>query len=172
LQALPIRSQIGGTAYIAIRVKDGTTAAADVTTSGVFSATATNGAVIGWTTGALALQASSATVAGPADGTAQADELYVTQGTANEDKPLTTTVSIFFNGVLYGTRTITFTGAPTKISVVPELSSIGKTSSTNKYVLVYEITDAAGNKLTSAGAGGDGAAAFTTAASENNPTCN
>jgi hypothetical protein len=159
----------GGTAYIAIRVKDGTSSATDVTTTGVFSATATNGAVIGWTTGALALQASSATVSGPAAGTAQTDELYVTQGTANEDKPLTTSVSLFFNGALYGTRTITFTGAPTKISISPTLSSIGKTSTTNKYVLAYEITDAAGNALTSAGAGGNGEADFTTAASENNP---
>jgi len=159
----------GGTAYIAVRIKDGTVAANDVTTQGVFSATATNGAVIGWANTALALGASSATTAGPASGTAQTEELYVTQGTANEDKALATTVSIFFNGVLYGTRTITFTGAPTKISVSSALSSIGKTSSTNKYVLVYEITDAAGNLLTSAGAGSDGAAAFTTSASENNP---
>jgi hypothetical protein len=159
----------GGTAYVAVRIKDGTAAAADVTTQGVFSATATNGAVIGWATTALPLQASTATTAGPTSGTAQTEELYVVQGTANEDKPLTTTISVFFNGVLYGTRTISFTGAPTKISIVPALSSIGKTSTTNKYVLAYEITDAAGNKLTSGGAGSDGAAAFTTAASENNP---
>jgi hypothetical protein len=159
----------GGTAYVAVRIKDGTASATDVTTQGVFSATATNGAVIGWASTALALQASSATTAGPTSGTAQTEELYVVQGTANEDKPLTTTVSIFFNGVLYGTRTISFTGAPTKISIVPSLSSIGKTSTTNKYVLVYEITDAAGNKLTSEGAGSDGVAAFSTSASENNP---
>ena len=159
----------GGTAYVAVRIKDGTAAAADVTTQGVFSATATNGAVIGWSAAATALEASSATTSGPSSGTAQTNVLYVVQGTANEDKPLTTSVSIFFNGVLYGTRSITFTGAPTKISIVPSLSSIGKTSSTNKYVLAYEITDAAGNKLTSAGAGTDGAAAFTTAGSENNP---
>ena len=159
----------GGTANIAVRIKDGTVAASDVTTQGVFSATATNGAVIGWDAAALALQASTATTSGPASGNPQIEALSVIQGTANEDKPLTTTVSIFFNGVLYGTRTISFTGAPTKISIVPALSSIGKTSTTNKYVLVYEITDAAGNKLTSGGAGSDGAAAFSTAGSENNP---
>ena len=159
----------GGTANIAVRIKDGTVAAADVTTQGVFSATATNGAVIGWGAAALALQASTATTAGPTSGNPQIAALSVVQGTANEDKPLTTSVSIFFNGVLYGTRTISFTGEATKISIVPALSSIGKTSTTNKYVLAYEITDAAGNKLTSGGAGSDGAATFGTDASENNP---
>ena len=159
----------GGTAYIGVRVKDATTAAGAVTTQGVFSATATNGAVIGWDATGLALGASTATTAGPASGVAQTEKLLVTQGTANENKPVTTTVSIYFNSVLYGTRSITFTGKAASLVVLPAYSSIAKAGTTAKYALAYEIVDSAGNKLTSEGPGVDGSAAFSTSAGENNP---
>jgi hypothetical protein len=159
----------GGEAWVGVRIKDATTAANDVTTQGVFSATATNGAIIGWTDAQLLLDVSTATASGAATGTAQTALLQVAQGTANEDKPVVTTVSIFWNGVLYGTRSITFTGKATAVTIVPAYSSIAKSGTTAKYAMVYEITDAAGNKLTSEGPGVNGAYAFSNSTGENNP---
>ena len=147
----------GGQALIGVRILDGTAAAGAVTTQGVFSASATNGAVVGFDAAGLALQSSSATAAGPSTGSAQNATVYVIQGTANRNKPISTVVSVFFNGVLYGTRSITFTGAPTAITYLGASSSIAKSGDTGLSAIAYEITDAAGNKLTSDGAGITGA---------------
>ena len=147
----------GGQALIGMRIKDGTTAAGDVTTQGIFSASATNGAIVGYDAAGLALESSSATTAGPTSGTAQTASVYVKQGTANKNKPVNTVVSVYFNGVLYGTRSITFTGAPTAITHLPAYSSIALAEGTGLAAVAYEITDAAGNLLTSDGAGITGA---------------
>jgi hypothetical protein len=147
----------GGQALIGMRIKDGTSSANDVTTQGIFSASATAGAIVGFDAAGLALESSSATVAGPTSGTAQTASVYVKQGTANKNKPVSTVVSVYFNGVLYGTRSITFTGAPTTISYLPAYSSIAKAADTGLAAIAYEITDAAGNSLTSDGAGITGA---------------
>ena len=147
----------GGQALIGVRILDGTAAAGAVTAQGVFSASATNGAVVGFDAAGLALQSSSSTSAGPSTGSAQNATVYVIQGTANRNKPISTVVSVFFNGVLYGTRSITFTGAPTAIAYLGASSSIAKSADTGLSAIAYEITDAAGNKLTSDGAGITGA---------------
>jgi hypothetical protein len=154
-----------GSGFVTVQIKDGTLAASAVTTQGVFSASATNGAVIGWADAALALQSSSATTAGPTSGTAQTATLRVVQGTANKDKPITTVVSVYFNGVLYGTRTLNFMGKATKISIDAASSSVSKATVEGTAAGVYEIEDAAGNKLTSGGSGVSG----TTATADNNP---
>jgi hypothetical protein len=63
---------------------------------------------------------------------------------------------LYYNGVLYGTRTINFTGKATKIEISAADSVVGKSDTTAKTSMAtgaYEITDAAGNKLTSAGPG-------------------
>ena len=147
----------GGQALIGMRILDGTAAAGAVTTQGIFSASATNGAIVGFDAAGLALESSSATTAGPTSGTAQTASVYVKQGTANKNKPVSTVVSVYFNGVLYGTRSITFTGAPTAITYLPAFSSIALAEGTGLAAVAYEITDAAGNKLTSDGAGITGA---------------
>ena len=141
----------GGIAWIGIRVRDAV-GPSNVTTQGIFSATATNGAVISFSDSS-ALQSSSATAAGPATGNAQFENLSVYQGLANKDKPLTTVVSVYFNGVLYGTRTIDFTGKATKLVIDSANAGVGKAANANALVASFEITDAAGNKLTSAGPG-------------------
>ena len=133
---------------------DGASTPAVVTSAGIFGATATNGAVVSWS-GSSALQASSDSEAVAAG--SQFNRLTVWQGTANADKPMSTTVTVTYNGVVYGTRTITWTGKAAKLSILPEYSSIGKAGVTAKYVLAYEITDAAGNALTSSGPGITGA---------------
>jgi hypothetical protein len=147
----------GGQALIGMRIKDGTSSANDVTTQGIFSASATAGAIVGYDAAGLALESSSTTKAGPTTGTAQTATVFVKQGAANKNKPVSTVVSVYFNGVLYGTRSITFTGAATTISYLPAYSSIAKAEDTGAAAIAYEITDAAGNLLTSDGAGITGA---------------
>jgi hypothetical protein len=142
----------GGTGRVAMRVMDGATTPAVITTAGVFSASATNGAVIGWDTTALALQSSSATEAVSAG--AQANVLYVTQGLANKDKPMSTVVTLYYNGVEYGKRTITFTGKASKLVINADSSSAAKSNNaTNLLAGSYSILDAAGNDLTADGEG-------------------
>ena len=149
----------GGQALIGIRVKDGTSSATDVTTQGIFSASATAGAIVGFDSAGLALESSSSTTAGPASGSVQNVTVYVKQGTANKNKSVSTVVSVYFNGVLYGTRSILFTGAATTITHLPAYSSIALAEGTGLAAVAYEITDAANNKLTSDGAGITGASA-------------
>jgi hypothetical protein len=149
----------GGQALIGIRVKDGTSSATDVTTQGIFSASATAGAIVGFDAAGLALESSSSTTAGPTTGSVQNVTVYVKQGTANKNKSVSTVVSVYFNGVLYGTRSILFTGAATAITYLPAYSSIALAEGTGTAAVAYEITDAAGNLLTSDGAGITGAAA-------------
>jgi len=153
----------GGIAHIGVRIRDVTSAKNNVTTQGVFSASATNGAIVSIavtdadSTG-LALESSSATAVGPATGSIQQARIYVKQGTANKDKALDTVVSVYFNGVLYGTRSIKFTGKATKIAISAADSVTSKAASTGLGAVVYEITDAAGNLLTTTGTGVSGAA--------------
>jgi hypothetical protein len=145
----------GGTGWIAVTVKDGSAAKTTLTANGIFGATATNGAVISWSNDS-SLQSSSAFVE-----TAGSASLSVFQGDANEDKPMSTVVTVTYNGAVVGSRTINFTGKPTAIAVNAALSGTGKKSAASAIIGTYEITDAAGNKLTSEGEGvvGDGAAA-------------
>jgi hypothetical protein len=146
----------GGAGYVDIVVKDGTTAATTLNSSaaGIFTASATNGAVLYWTSGtgttSATNQASSATVTQTGE---KFNRLVVTQGLANKDKPMSTVVSMYYNGVLYGTRTINFTGKATKIEISAADSVVGKAGVNSMATGVYEITDAAGNKLTSVGPG-------------------
>jgi len=144
----------GGKAYIDVRIMDGAPTPAIVTTAGVFGASATNGAVVSWDT-SDSLQASSASEAVAAGN--QFNRLTVWQGTANANKPMSTVVTITYNGVEYGKRTISWTGKATKISILPAYSSIGKAGVTAKYALAYAITDSAGNDLTGTGPGITGA---------------
>jgi hypothetical protein len=66
---------------------------------------------------------------------------------------MSTVVTVTYNGVVIGTRTINFTGSPAAIAINPALSGTGKKSAASSIIGTYEITDTAGNKLTSEGAG-------------------
>jgi hypothetical protein len=147
----------GGTGFIDFVVKDGTTAATTLnsTATGIFTAYATNGAVVYWVAGGTGItdattQSSSATVTQTGE---KFNRLAVTQGVANKNKPMSTVVSMYYNGALYGTRTINFTGKASKIAISAADSVVGKAGGTSMATGVYEITDSAGNKLTSAGPG-------------------
>jgi len=127
----------GETTYINIRLRDAYLQ--PLSGAGVLLATATNGAVIAWD-GAPTVQSSTAYLA--TRGVANT-ELYVTQGDANEDKPLTTTVTITLDGVAVSTKTLTFLGIPATIEIKDV--TVGKVGSVG--VFRARVLDAAGNAL-------------------------
>jgi hypothetical protein len=148
----------GGYGLIAVRVMDGTASGGSIlTTAGIFGASATNGAVVDWAASST-LQSSSAYETATGHNT-----LTVWQGTANKDKPMSTVVTVTYNGVVLGSRTINFTGKATKITIDSATAGTGLSEVQNIVAAGYEITDAAGNKLTSEGPG------ITGAAEDNNP---
>lgn len=126
----------GGTGYINIRAMDAY--AAQLSTSGVIQASATGGAVVAW-------DAAPSTQVNSAAKTGTAGVLYVVQGTANENSPVTTTVTITFNGATLATKTITFTGRAASILVtgVDIAQSGGARTGTYDFV----VKDSAGNQL-------------------------
>jgi len=126
----------GSTGYINIRAMDAY--AAQLSTSGVIQASATGGAVVAW-------DAAPSTQVNAAAKTGTAGVLYVVQGTANENSPVTTTVTITFNGATLATKTITFTGRAASILVtgVDIAQSGGARTGTYDFV----VKDSAGNQL-------------------------
>jgi hypothetical protein len=129
----------GATTYINLFLKDAYVAA--LSGAGVLLATATNGAVIAWD-GAPSVQTSTAFLATRG---VSGTELYVTQGDANKNKPLTTTVTITLDGVAVTTKTLTFRGVPASI-VISGVKG-GKVSGTN--IFDARVLDAAGNGIPS-----------------------
>jgi len=130
----------GGTSYVNIAMKD----AYDVALSGTGSliGTATNGAVVAWDSAPTVQSSTAYATTRGASGT----ELFVTQGDANADKPLTTTVTITLDGTVVGTKTIKFYGIPASISIKDV--TVGKVGSVG--VFRAKVLDAAGNELPSA----------------------
>jgi hypothetical protein len=126
----------GGTGYINIRAMDAY--AAQLSTSGVIQASATGGAVV-------AFDGTPTTQVNAVAKTGVVGVLYVIQGTANENKPVNTTVTITFNGTTLATKTITFTGRAESILVtgVDIAQSGGARTGTYDFV----VKDAAGNQL-------------------------
>jgi hypothetical protein len=148
----------GGYGLVAVRVMDGTASGGSVlTTAGIFGASATNGAIVDWAA-SKALESSSAYETATGHNT-----LSVWQGTANKNKAVSTVVTVTYNGVVLGSRTINFTGKATAVTIDSANAGVGKAEAQNLYAAGYEITDAAGNKLTSEGPG------ITGAAEDNNP---
>jgi hypothetical protein len=126
--------------YINIFLKDAYLNA--LSGAGVLLATATNGAVIAWD-GAPSVQTSTAFLATRG---VNNTELYVTQGLANANKPLTTTVTITLDGVAVTTKTLTFRGVPASI-VISGVKG-GKVGGPN--IFDARVLDAAGNGIPSA----------------------
>jgi len=142
----------GGYALVAVRVMDGTSSGGSVlTTPGIFGASATNGAIVDWAA-SKTLESSSAYETATGHNT-----LSVWQGTANKNKAVSTVVTVTYNGVVLGSRTINFTGKATAITIDSKTAYTGKEGTANILAAGYEITDAAGNKLTSEGPGITGA---------------
>ena len=125
-----------GTGYVNVRAMDAY--AAQLSTSGVIQATATNGAVVAW-------DAAPSTQVNTAAKTGTSGVLYVVQGTANENKPVNTTITITFNGVTLATKSIAFSGRAASISVTGVDIALSNGARTGTYDFV--VKDSAGNQL-------------------------
>ena len=125
-----------GTGYVNVRAMDAY--AAQLSTSGVIQATATNGAVVAW-------DAAPSTQVNTAAKTGTSGVLYVVQGTANENKPVSTTITITFNGVTLATKSIAFSGRAASISVTGVDIALSNGARTGTYDFV--VKDSAGNQL-------------------------
>jgi len=137
----------GGTAaygviqYANIRLRDAYGTAITNSTSGLLSATATNGALI--SLGAVAAAATPTT-----------SSAYTTGNSGNFDNsflavknpttgPLQTVVTVSYNGTVIGTKAFTFTGQVAKITL--SAASNGKTNSTATSTIAF--ADSAGNAV-------------------------
>ncbi len=126
----------GGTGYVNVLARDGW--AQTMATNGVLQATATNGAIV-------AFDAAPSTEVSFAAKTGTGGVLHIKQGTANANKPVTTTITVSFNGTNFVSKTITFTGRAESIAVsgVDIAQSGGARTGTYDFV----VKDAAGNQL-------------------------
>jgi hypothetical protein len=132
-----------GTAYIALALNDAY--GEDLSTEGALVATATNGALV--KIGADSAGISSTSV----DATTGADT-YVRVDTPTAGTPITTVVTVTFNGTTIGSRSITLRGWGKSIKILQSDVTVGKsgqaytTSSTDGAgSFLYQWFDAAGN---------------------------
>ena len=125
------------TSYIALYLVD--VYGNSLSGAGVLAASATNGAVINWDS-TPSVQSSVAYLSTRG---VTGTELWVTQGTANANKPLTTAVTITLDGAPVATKTIKFQGVPSSIEIKDV--TVGKTTSVGYFSA--RVLDSAGNAL-------------------------
>ena len=131
--------------YANIRVRDAY--GNGLTGAGLLQASATNGATVGLGTsaaGAVTANAASSTAFVPIATGATADN-YVLDVEAPASAPVSTVVTLSYNGTVIGTKSFTFTGNVAKI--VLSSPTIGKTGGTGKATIAF--LDSAGNTITS-----------------------
>ena len=146
----------GGSMYINFALNDAYNNDLD---SGNIVVTATNGALVAYGNGAVTAAGTASTVVAYDAGSG--DSIRVTQGTA--DAPLSTTVTISYNGTTVCTKTVGFAGAVAKIAVtVAETqalsTAVGKTDFlADGYgragLFTVLATDAAGNQVATSSIG-------------------
>ena len=130
----------GTSIFFNVRVLDAYGTAINSGTAGILQVSATNGAIVG-------VHASSA----PAGTTSTA---YLSTATPDDDMvsvaapsnaPVSTTVTVSFNGTVIGTKSVVFTGEVAKITLSsPVIGALG-TSTGNS--VGYRLADAAGNAI-------------------------
>jgi hypothetical protein len=125
-----------GTGYVNALTKDAY--GATLSTSGVLQASASNGAIVAWDS-SPSVEVSSAAKTGVGG------VLHVKQGTLNANKPVNTTITVSFNGVVLSTKNITFTGRAASISVTGTDVALSGGARTGTYDFV--VKDSAGNQL-------------------------
>ena len=123
------------TGYVCVDVYD---ANVQSVATGVLSATATGDVKIGWT-------APSALSSNTAVTTGYRGELQIIQSVDNA--PTSSVVTISYNGIVIGTKSIKFTGDAAAINVASVKN--GKTGDANSSAILYyfTVTDSAGNQL-------------------------
>ena len=141
----------GGSMWINFALKDAYGNALD---SGNIVATATNGALINYGNGVTAPIAGTASTVVAYDG-GSGDTIRVNQGTA--DAPLSTTVTISYNGTTICTKTVGFAGQVAKVAVtVTDTQVLGGSAGKTDFLgdgyartglFTVLLTDAAGNQV-------------------------
>jgi hypothetical protein len=140
----------GGSMYINFALNDAY--GADLS-DGNIVATATNGGLVNYADGSAVVAGTASTVVAYDEGAG--DSIRVTQGTA--DAPLSTTVTITYNGTTVCTKTVGFAGAPTKVSVsVLETQDLSGNAGKTDFLedgygraglFTVTLTDAGGNQV-------------------------
>jgi hypothetical protein len=142
--SLTVTSQTAPYAYININLRD----AYDVSLDGGKGAliiTGTNGAAIAYKEDGTAASSASDFNLTQVSNTSAAGKITVTKPAAAANKAFSTTISISWNGVVVGTKTVTFQGEVASMVVTPRrVGSLGATS-TDAFRVTY--ADSAGNAL-------------------------
>ena len=138
----------GGDGYANVRILDGYGSA--VNGPGLLQATATNGALI-------AFNGSAGSSTAPAVSSSSSSTAFVaiTNGVSADDytldveqptsAPVSTTVTVTYNGTVIGTKSFTFAGQIAKITLSSAVN--GKTSNSTGNTAVISFADAAGNTV-------------------------
>jgi hypothetical protein len=106
-------------------------------TSSYLSATSTNGAGVSWSGLATSIRTNDVL-------TSNLNDAVLTVNNGGVKTPTSTTISISLNGTVIGTKSIKFTGQPSKINVSSVPTAIS-TSGTG--TVKFTVTDSAGNQL-------------------------
>jgi trimeric autotransporter adhesin len=136
----------GSVGYADVRVRDAYGSA--VTGAGLLQATATNGALVGFsgsagsTTAPTSLPSSTAFVAVGAAASADDYTIGVAQPAS---APISTVVTFTWNGTVIGTKSFTFSGQIAKINLSSAVN--GKTSNSTGNTVVVSFADAVGNTV-------------------------
>jgi len=144
--SLRIASQTSPYAFININLRDAYNVSLDGG-KGALIISGTNGAGIAYsaTSAALATLSTSDFNLTQVSNTSAAGTIYVTKPAARANKSFSTTVSISWNGVVVGTKTVTFLGEVAKVTVTPRRVGALNASNTDAFRVAYE--DDAGNAL-------------------------
>jgi len=126
----------GGIGYLNVLARDGY--ASTMSTNGVLQASASNGAIVSW-------DADPSTQVSFAAKTGVSGVLHVKQGTANANKPVSTTLTVSYNGTQFVSKTINFTGAPA--SIVVSGTDIAQSGGARTGTYDFVVKDASGNQL-------------------------
>ena len=139
----------GGVGYLDVRARDAYGSA--LSGAGLLQATATNGALVKFS----AAQASAALITPNSNLTGSTDYVSVSASSTADDyalsvaqpgsAPLTTVVTISWNGTVIGTRSFTFSGQIAKITLSSPLNGKNAASSGNTVTISY--ADSAGNTV-------------------------
>jgi hypothetical protein len=125
--------------YLSVRAKDAYNSAISSTT-GLLQATATNGALVG-----IGYQSAPTPVYSSAYLTGNSPDGAVISVSNPTKGPLTTSVTVTYNGLVIATKSVTFIGNVASIKVTP--TSIGKLSAVDTATATIVFADSAGNVI-------------------------
>jgi hypothetical protein len=146
--SLKIASQTSPYAFININLRDAYNVSLDGG-KGALIITGTNGALIAYKDGGTAATSATDFNLTQVSNTSAAGAITVTKPTAKANKSFSTTISISWNGVVVGTKAVTFLGEVASMVVTPRrIAQMGGTSATTS-TDVFRVTyaDDGGNSL-------------------------